>query len=221
MNLPEQDVSGPENDDRSEICIALFDERGDFGLKEGSSKTFVIAVSVIRRPDDFIAIATRYPKNTRRFKRTKKVEDSLKFRTSVDSIRIAVVEDVSNSVVDVYAVTYTKSKDKDVDKKRAIYYRGLFKEIVDELMRAMNVACFMVIIDSTNELGKEVGCKIVRDCAKEHGKRIIECKQVRSKDELLLQTHDFVVGGLGSFEEDGEDVYFKKLSDRIKTWFRR
>lgn len=127
MNLPEQDVSGPENDDRSEICIALFDERGDFGLKEGSSKTFVIAVSVIRRPDDFIAIATRYPKNTRRFKRTKKVEDSLKFRTSVDSIRIAVVEDVSNSVVDVYAVTYTKSKDKDVDKKRAIYLQRSFQ----------------------------------------------------------------------------------------------
>jgi len=205
--------------DRS-VHTAAFDERGDFGHKKGSSKTLVIATSDIVDPEAFSFIASRYPKNTRKFKSTKKVEDSLKFRTSSDGVRTSVVQEISDSNVYVYAITYSKKNFKDSEKKNSRVYRDLFEKLVDLLMKNTDAESFNVVIDRTNELGKNIGCDIVREVAKKNGKRIIDCKQVYSKDELVLQIHDFVLGSLGVYEEDGDSSYLKKLGRRIRRWIR-
>jgi len=216
--LPERASSG--GTDRIKIHTASFDERGDFGLKKESSKTLVIAASDIVDPDAFAAIATRYPKNTRQFKKTKKVEDSLKFRTSSDNIRASVVQEIADSIIDVYAITYVKDKETDMVEEGSKIYRDLFEQVVDQLMKNTDAESLYVVIDTCKELGKTVGCRIVRTAANKYEKKIVECKQVRTKDELLLQTHDFVVGSLGHFEEHGNSEYTERLSERIRKWMR-
>lgn len=202
------------------IHTVTFDEKGDFGIKEESSKTLVIAASDIVKQEDFANIATKYPKNTRKYDKTKKTEDSLKFRTSSDEIRMSVTHEIANSKIDVYAITYTKDKSKQIPKTGSYIYRGLFRKVINALMKNTEATDLKIIIDTTNELKKDEGCKIIRECAKKNKKRIIECKQVLTKDELLLQTHDFVVGGIGHFEEKNDNQYVEQIKGRIKKWFR-
>ena len=202
-----------------ETHIVNADERGDFGYKETSSKTMVIAISVVPHSKDFHDIARRYPKNTK----GGGAEDVLRFRSSSDAVRAAVIEDIATSDVDIYAATYWKdmSKGPDRTKSGSRIYRGLFEDIINKMMSEIDAASLYFVIDISTYISRDAADRIVRESALKHGKIIMDCIQVGSETELLLQTHDFVVGGLGIMEETGDSSYVKKLKCHIRDWMRR
>jgi len=196
--------------------IALFDERGDFGLSDESSKTFVVSASEIKDPDTFIAIALRHPKNTKGYSD----EDSLKFNTSNDKVRKDVVTEIAESGADIHTRTFHKDKATDkLDGSRI--HKDLLREVADDMMRSTEAQNLYVLIDSTTTLRGNAGCKVVRASADRKQKTIINCEQILGKTEPILQTHDFVVGGIGHNEENGDDTYVKQLNNNIKSWVKK
>jgi hypothetical protein len=195
----------------SDMRVILIDERGDFGIKKGSSKTYVIAASETKDPKEFVNIAMRYPKNTK----GTDDEDSLKFNTSQDWIRRSVVRDITLTDSNVYAITGHKT-DKKSDAVKT--HEKMLRKLSNQLMKSTNAKEFIVIMDNNTTIRKGEGCKIVSETAKSNEKKIIECQQLRAKDEPILQTHDFVVGGIGHYEENDDKTYVRQLQNIIKSW---
>ena len=204
-----------------ELCkgthVALFDERGDFGLKDKSSKTFVVSVSEIKDPKKFMEIALKYPKNTKGYSD----EDSLKFNTSNDEIREKVIKDIAESGATIHVRTYHKDKTMGPDEKikASRIHKDMIREVSDEMMKCTEAKSFYVVIDNTSNLRGNAGCKVVHASAR-NKKDITDCKQLKARSELILQTHDFIVGGIGHYEENDDDIYVKQLKDNVKSWKR-
>jgi len=200
-------------------AIVVVDERGDFGYKKESSKTVVIAFSVIPHHKDFHAVARKHPANTR----GGKTDGILKFHSSNDKVRAAVVDDIANTEASIYAVTYRKDMKKGPDDTRSgsEIYEWLFEDMVDTMMSGIGAESILFIIDNSTCISRDVAHGIVRKCASPCGKRILDCVIANVKSEILLRTHDFVIGGLGVREEENNHTYAKKFESQIKVWRRR
>jgi len=200
-------------------AIVNVDERGDFGYKSESSRTMVIAFSVIPHHKDFHTIARRHPANTR----GSKTDGILKFHSSSDEVRKAVIDDIAKTDADIYAATYRKDMKKGPDDtlSGSQIYERLFEDMVDTVMSGVHSESILFIIDDSTYITRDVAYGIVRKYASGYDKKILDCVLANVKAELLLQTHDFIVGGLGVREEENDHTYVKKLGPRIKIWKRR
>jgi len=211
----EQNNETPEKDDAH---ILLFDEGGEWGYKDESSKFVLIAVSDIVNRGDFALIALKYPWNTRKGQRSKNPDNELKFSSSSDEIRRAVVDHISREDIAIHTVARKKDEnDPDKAKRGSKKYLEIFEDVAKNVIEHTPAKRLYAYIDQTDNLRGDIGCEAIRKIAARYGKEVIECKKVVSAEHLLMQPHDFVAGSFVQFHEYNDPSYIYVLKDSIRT----
>ena len=180
-------TGGLMNNNSLIVSVAAGDDSGGFGI--GHEK-IVYALTETSMPEEFANIAKTTPWNTRGRSRT---EDELSFYSSSDDIRAEVLRQIANLEVAIYISTEANSPDRT--EKSVKRYRRLIEETVKEMLINTNAYHIVMYLDDTSMLRGDAGKKIITSLAKKHGKTA-EIKQVRSQDEPLIQTQDFVAGSV-------------------------
>lgn len=95
-------------------------------------------------------------------------------------------------------------------------YQQALAEFVDFILNDCNASNYYFILDEHTAISTESepnkGCKICEAVAARNDK-YVECKMLKSKDTKSLQTHDFIVGVIGSAYNRSEYRYITKLKN--------
>ena len=189
----------------STTYVVLIDESGDLGKDEKSKPFFVLAASVTNKPEEFAGIVDNYALNA-----NETIE--LKFNTTSYYTRAGVIEEINNVDPELYAAVIVKSN-KRWGKGKEIYHLAL-KEFTEHIVDVSRDGNYYFLLDYHNALSTKekpnLGCEICEKAASQKGVNIT-CKIVDSKSTKIMQTHDFVVGAIGSAYNKSDPRYIKKL----------
>ncbi len=187
----------------SKNYVVLIDESGDLGKSANSDPYLVFAASVTDKPEEFSKIAEKY--------RSKHGKE-LKFSNSSHDTRLRIIDEINSMNPEIYAAAVVKSHPYWGEKKK-MYQQALaeFTEFI--LQDSGNSNNYFVLDEHTaisTESEPDKGCDICRKVAAQNGKDI-GCKMVKSKETKSLQTHDFVVGSIGSVFNKSNGTYLARL----------
>lgn len=195
----------------NEIEIYI-DESGDLGFGSKSSDYFIIAAIVAR---DTLPIR-RCIKNIRLTKLSKKYKKTseLKFHNSDAVIRNRVLNCLSKSDNDIAYAVLRKNQvyDKLKDNSQGVY----------------NYICGMLVSKIVVEYNFKDGIKLIvdkslygvqRDFFNEYleykSNLSLDIDHVDSRQYPCVQAVDFVVGAINQKYRDNNDIYYKKLENRV------
>ena len=200
----------------SDTILILIDEKGDPGSTEKSTKEFTMTASIISDSDALKRIVDSTEKGTR-YPNDPRMKNELKYWSSSDLIRTSVISKLREVNPIVYAVHIKKSEIEKGTSSKSTYTtvtRDLIKEVMkNEILRDRDV---VVIFDETNHLEERKARDIVMDAANNNdvfGLKRDNIRKESSKNNKLLQAHDFLAGAIGSKYIDGQTADFEIIAD--------
>ena len=189
--------------------VVLIDESGDLGKSPMSDPYLVLAASVTDKPEEYVRIAGSQPQNSSKYN---KAGSELKFNRSSRKVRMEILDEISKLDPDIYAAAVLKSSPRWGEKGKM--YRKALSEFAEFILEDSDDKQYYFLLDEHTAISPEkdpdLGCRICRRAASKK-KKTIGCQIVSSKDTKSLQTHDFVVGAIGSAYNKNDDRYVKKL----------
>ena len=200
----------------SDGIIILVDEKGDPGSTSKSSKEFTITASINNDPGLLIRIVESTEKGTR-YPDDIKFRGELKYWSSSDDIRRNVLLRLRETNPKVYAVHINKRDIRPGTTSKSTY-ATLTRDLMDEVMKdeVLRNKAIIVIFDETDHLEERKARDIVMSAAANNGlfgmKREDIIKE-SSKNNKLLQAHDFFAGAVGSKYIDGRTDDYCIISD--------
>lgn len=183
----------------------LVDEFGDLGKGQKASKNFGVVATVTDNPKGFGRISERYRKEA-------KVHGELKYRGSDQTMRSDIVQEISESKVDVHAVFSTKGKTSG--KK---LYKRTAEAVIHDVMSTNEAQSYDVIYDSHSAICNESARSMTEDIATKNRKHVGEVSVVRSAESSELQTHDFVTGAVGASVMRDDHQLLDMLKAKLKV----
>lgn len=191
----------------SKNYVVLIDESGDLGKSVNSDPYLVFAASVTDKPEEFSKIAEKYSS-----KLSHTDHSELKFSKTRRDVRFRVIDDINASDPEIYAAVVSKSHPHWGEKKKM--YQQALAEFTEFILQDSGDSNYYIILDEHTAISTESepdrGCNICRKVAAQNGKDI-ECKMVKSKETRSLQTHDFVVGAIGTAFNHSNEEYVHRL----------
>lgn len=201
----EQSTAGKKT---SKNYFVFIDESGDLGKSANSDPYLVFAASVTDKPEEFVKIADKYISNVHKSSQL----DELKFSKSTNDVKAMIINDINLINPDIYAAVVIKSHPHWKEKKKM--YQQALSEFIDFIIKDLEDCNYYFILDEHTAISTESepnkGCEICETVAAKYGINV-ECKMLKSKDTKSLQTHDFIVGSIGSAFNRLDNRYICKL----------
>lgn len=202
----ESEQSTPDGRKASKNYFVFIDESGDLGKSANSDPYLVFAASVTDKPEEFAKIIDKY--------KTKCDSKEPKFSNSSYYTKLKVIEDINSLNPDIYAAVIIKSHPHWKEKKKM--YQQALAEFIDFILKNCGEITYYIILDEHTAISTESepnkGCEICEMVAARNGK-YVECKMLKSKDTKSLQTHDFIVGSIGSAFNKSNRDYINRLKN--------
>jgi hypothetical protein len=149
---------------------------------------------------------------------------------SLDETKVKVLTEVEMCDVDIYAISYKKSKlDLETPKKKKEHNLGHLLDLIELVLKNDGGHAYNLIIDNTSlidgyeDIFVKMCCKISGLCGKTIGH--IEMKD--SSGTKVLQIHDYVASTIGAHIENAKDtenechIRFKMIESKIKEIIER
>ncbi len=178
--------------------LVLIDESGDLGDGTKSPKPITMTATVNSNYTRLDDIAERYPKNTRPVDAE---TDELKYHSSSDEVRQAVLVDFMNTSPQIYSVILKKSDFGRMSQCQA--YIKMVEEALDDIMEDPNVrACrskTLLVFDEHRCLSEKLAKQLTGKAAIKHGLDPTRFRATTDSSQncLALQVHDFASGAIG------------------------
>jgi len=195
----------------------LVDESGDLGRGPGSNRTFTMTATVTGDPDEFAAIAGRYPRNTRY---GGEGPDELKYNSSSDGVRRSVLRDVMATDPSIHAVVTSKTDSEAMSRENV--YTKTTRTLMDSVMQDPRIrnslGTVRVVYDNHKCLYKGNAQRITSEAAAAAGlERVPETRLADSARYAPLQAHDFVAGAVGARYNRQDSGCYDIIASRTKT----
>ena len=167
----------------------------------------------IGSPSQFCVLAASVTNNAKSVERVTKVfppnNTENKHYNSLDETKVKVLNRVRECGVDIYAVSYEKSKlDVGTPKKKKEHNLRQSLELVELVLTNDNGSAYDLIVDNTT-LMKGYEDEFVKKCceiAARHNKRFENIEMRSSSGVKVLQIQDYVSSTLGAHMEHKDDV---------------
>jgi hypothetical protein len=198
---------------------AYIDESGDMGrdVAGGSSETITMSATVLDRHKEFEDIRGRYAPNTKRGKPGDKDYGELKFKSSVDDVKLRVLSDINELDPQIYSVVLYK-EDIPAGTSDHKIYTEVAKRVVKDM--AVEDLDYEVFFDEHDQLRNGAEETIFADVKNETERDIKINPPVKSKDSAGMQVNDFVAGSIGhKFNADppkDRDRFYDVIKDRVR-----
>jgi hypothetical protein len=174
----------------------MIDESGEIG---STSLFCVFVASVTDHVKKVEKIVKVFPKGRR----------ENKHYNSLDKTKIEVLMELCSCDVDVYCVSYRKSKlDCDTPKKKSIHIIGQISELVELVLKKDKDTIFDLAIDNTPLIDgyEDILAKLCYKIAESCGKTIEDLHIMSSSGTNVLKIHDYVTGTIGAHIEHKKDI---------------
>ena len=185
---------------------------GNYSYKPRGPKSVTLALSETDRADEFIEISKKYPWNTRGTHDHKE----LKWVSSSDEIRKAVLKDINDLSPDIFVATDERN---DVGLDMCDRHQALLRVATEELLNKTNAGHLDFVMDQSPFIKEGRGRTIVKEII---GNRDItySYKHVVSEKSNLVQTQDFVAGAANKYEVSGDRQFIGNVEKKIISWKR-
>ena len=132
-----------------------------------------------------------------------------KHYNSLDETKVKVLTELNSCDIDVYAVSYKKSKlDCDTPKKKSIHIIGQISELVELVLKSDSNTIYDLTIDNTPLIDgyEDILAKLCYKTAESYGKTIENLHIMSSSGTKVLQIHDYITGTIGAHVENEKDT---------------
>jgi len=200
-----------ENNDDNSVTI-IGEESGGWSRKPNGPKSLTITMTKTKKPKDFGEISQNHPWNTRGTHNN----NELKWVSSSDEVRMAVLADADKLDPDIFIIT--DEGVKDIENKER--YKSLFGEITEEVFKNTNEENIELVMDDSDLMKPMTGMEKVKDIAERHPNKNIRYKQVDSEKYPVIQTQDMIAGAANK-SRAGDSTFIDKVSKNIRQWIKR
>ncbi|MCL1905119.1 MAG: hypothetical protein FWG19_03230 [Methanomassiliicoccaceae archaeon] len=160
------------------------------------------------KPNEFAEIATHYEWNT---KHPKCDDKELKFRSSSDAVRKAVLTEIASLDPEIYISTDER---KGIDTGHPKRYKDLFRKVAEYILNDTEEPDEEFFMDGSSFMKPKSGEDIVKTAVKIKG---IRYHHAESVNELIVQTQDFIAGAANASRK-GNDAYIDIIKGSIIFW---
>jgi len=202
---------------RSHGRLIMIDDSGEIG---SASLFCVLTAAVTDNAKRIEKITKVFPKSN--------IEN--KHYKSLDETKVKVLTEVSMCDIDIYAVSYRKSKlDLGTARKKQIHNFGQMLELIEIVLRKDDGLTYDIVIDNTTLMdGYEDGfVKLCYQFAGLCGKTIENIEMRDSCGTKVLQVHDYIASTIGAHIENEKDKRndchkrFEIIKPKIKEIIKR
>jgi len=202
---------------RSHGRLIMIDDSGEIG---SASLFCVLTAAVTDNAKKVEKITKVFPKGN--------IEN--KHYKSLDETKVKVLTEVGMCDIDIYAVSYKKSKlDLDTARKKQVHNLGQILELIELVLRSDGGLVYDIVIDNTTLMdGYEDGfVKLCYQFARLCGKTIENIEMRDSSGTRVLQIHDYIASTIGAHIENAKDAEnecherFRIIGSKIKEIVER
>ena len=181
---------------RSHGRLIMIDDSGDLG----TDSSFYVLIAAVTDNRKNIEKITRVFPPTRR---------ENKHYYSLDETKVKVLTELEMCDIDIYAVSYNKSKlDLSTPKKKKEHNLSHLLELIELVLRSDTGRVYDMIIDNTSMMDgyEDLFVKMCYQVAGLCGKIIENIEMKDSSGTKVLQIHDYAAGTIGGHTEHMKDV---------------
>ena len=132
-----------------------------------------------------------------------------KHYNSLDETKVDVLTELNLCDIEVYAVSYKKSKlDCETPKKKSIHIIGQISELLELVLRKDNGTIYDLAIDNTPLMDgyEDTLAESCYEIAESCGKAIEDMQIMSSSGTNALKIHDHIAGTTGAHIENAKDA---------------